>query len=396
MKVTVGVIFGGESVEHEISIISALQAMHAMDEDKYDVIPLYISKKRVLYSGEALKNVETFRDMDALFKNVPEVYLSYDGTKTYVRPIRKSLFRNEEKALDIVIPVVHGTNCEDGTVQGYLEMMHVPYAGCDVVAGGVGQDKVVMKYVLQGSGLPMTKWFWLYGHQLEEKKDEVCRQAAEIGYPLILKPACCGSSVGIEVVHNEEELLEKIPEVTKFDRKVLIEELVTPMVEINCSVLGDCYKAEASTLEQVMKNEEILSYQDKYGGNSKSKGGKSSGMASTSRIVPAPLSEQMTSTIKDLALKSFMALGASGVCRIDFLINSDTNAVYVNEINTIPGSLAFYLWEESGVSFSELMDRLVRQAIDRQRRREKMTYSYDVNILSSFAQGGAKGKAKGK
>lgn len=395
MKITVGVIFGGESVEHEVSIISALQAMHALDENKYEVVPLYISKKRVLYSDETLKSVETYQNMENLFKEVPEVYLSYDGSKTYVRPIKKSLFRKEEKTLDVVIPVVHGTNCEDGTVQGYLEMMHIPYAGCDVVAAGVGQDKVVMKYVLQGSGLPMTKWFWLYGHELEEQKEEVIQKAEAIGYPLIIKPACCGSSVGIEVAHTQEELLEKIPEVTKYDRKVVVEELVKPMVEINCSVLGDCYECQPSTLEQVMKNEEILSYKDKYVGGGK-KNTQSKGMASTSRIVPAPLTKEMTADIQSLAVRSFKALGSSGVCRIDFLVNSDTNAVYVNEINTIPGSLAFYLWEESGISFTELMDRLVKQAIDRQRRREKMTYSYDVNLLANFAQNGAKGKAKGK
>ncbi len=394
-------MFGGESVEHEVSIISAVQAMAALDKEKYNVIPLYVSKKRVLYSHPDLLEVTPFTNMSTFYEKYPEVYLSYDGNKTYMRPIHQKLFKNEETALDVVIPVVHGTNCEDGTLQGYLEMMHIPYAGCDVVAAGLGQDKINMKYVLQGSGLPVCDWFWLYGHELEETKDEVLAKASKIGYPLILKPACCGSSIGIQIVHNDDELLTAIPEITKFDRKVLIEKVIAPMTEINCSVLGDCYDCRPSALEQVFKgsDSELLSFGEKYLHENSTKNAeqKSEGMASASRLVPAPIGEEKTRLIQNLAVKAFKVLGSSGVCRIDFMMNSDTQEVYINEINTIPGSLAFYLWEESGVSFAQLMDRLVKQATDRQRQREKMTYSYDSNILEGYGRGvkGAKG-VKGK
>ena len=395
MKITVGVIFGGESVEHEVSIISASQAMHALDPEKYDVVPLYVSKKRVLYCSKDMMDVNLFTNMQNIFDNIPECYLSYDGKKTWVRPIKQSLFHKWEIALDVIIPVVHGTNCEDGTIQGYLEMMHIPYAGCDVVAAGVGQDKIVMKYILEGSGLPITPWFWLYGHELEQKKEEVLSKAEKIGYPLIVKPACCGSSVGISVAHNAEELLNCIREATKFDRKIAVEKIVKPMTEINCSVLGDCYDCQPSNLEQVMTSEELLTFHDKYEGNGKGSKTNERGMASASRLVPAPLSKELTDKIKSLAVETFKVLGSSGVCRIDFLLEKGTDRVYVNEINTIPGSLAFYLWENTGISFTELMDHLVKQAVDRQRRREKMTFSYDTNILSGYAQGATKGKLKG-
>ncbi len=394
MKITVAVIFGGESVEHEVSIISAVQAMAALNKEKYDVVPLYVTKDRVIYSHPDLMEVEAFRDMQALRTKYPEVYLSYDGKKTVMRPIKSSLFKKEEKVLDVVIPVVHGTNCEDGTIQGYLEMMHIPYSGCDVVAAGLGQDKVNMKYVLEGSGLPVCDWFWFYGHEKEEIREEILNKAHAIGYPLIMKPACCGSSVGIQIVHDDEEFLNATDEVTRYDRKVVVERLIEPMTEINCSVLGDCYECTPSALEQVYKAEdtELLDFKGKYLGE----GSKSQGMASAHRLVPAPIGEEKTAEIKDLAVKAFKALGSSGVCRIDFMMNSETKKVWVNEINTIPGSLAFYLWEESGLSFDKLMDRLVKQAVDRQRRREKMVFSYDSNILASYAKGTKGSKAKGK
>jgi len=393
MKITVGVIFGGESVEHEVSIISAMQAMKALDEELYDVVPLYISKQRRLYSSPLLKEIEIYRDFDKLKETVDEVYLINQGNKVELRSVKHKYFKKDYPlAIDVVIPVIHGTNGEDGTVQGYLEMLKLPYSGCDVVAAAVGQDKVVMKYILEGSGLPICDWLWFYGHEYSFNKEAIDLKIKKIGYPVIIKPACLGSSVGIQIVHDESELTNAVIEATKYDRKLVVEKIVESLVEINCSVLGDCYRCEASSLEQVMKNEEILSYQDKYLGNAKKSGSK--GMASTSRIIPAPISKAQTDLIKDLATQTFKALGASGVCRIDFLMNAETQAVYVNEINTIPGSLAFYLWQDTGMDFTELMTRLVKQAIARQRRREKMIYSYDTNILAGY-KAGTKGKLKG-
>lgn len=392
MKIRVAVLFGGESVEHEVSIISASQAMNALNPEKYEVVPVYISKDRDFYSGPELRNVQTFTDMNTLKKNVPLVHLVKKDGKVVVEPLKKSFFKkSEEVVVDLAIPVMHGTNGEDGSIQGLLEMLKLPYAGCDVIAAGCGQDKSVMKHMLENSGLPLCPWIWLYGCDYDENKAEIKAKVAELGYPVVLKPACLGSSVGIVIAHSEDELDAAVEEAGQYDEKIVIEQMVQNLREINCSVLGDHFECRPSVLEEVTKGAEILDFKDKYLGNGKTKGAKSQGMASASRIVPAPISEELTQEIQSLAVKTFKVLGSSGVCRIDFMINDATGQVYVNEINTIPGSLAFYLWKEAGMSFTELMDALVKQAIDRQRRREKRITSFDSNILSNFSASSAKG-----
>ena len=392
MKIRVAVLFGGESVEHEVSIISASQAMNALNPEKYEVVPVYISKDRDFYSGPELRNVQTFTDMALLKKNVPLVHLVKKEGKVVVEPLKKSFFKkSEEVVIDLAIPVMHGTNGEDGSIQGLLEMLKLPYAGCDVIAAGCGQDKSVMKHILENSGLPLCPWLWIYGCDYEDNKSEIKAKVAELGYPVVLKPACLGSSVGIVIAHNEDELDAAVEEAGQYDEKIVIEQMVQNLREINCSVLGDHFECKPSVLEEVTKGAEILDFKDKYLGSGKTKGAKSQGMASASRIVPAPISEEMTKEIQDLAVKTFKVLGSSGVCRIDFMINGATNQVYVNEINTIPGSLAFYLWKEAGMNFTELMEALVKQAINRQRRREKRITSFDSNILSNFSASSAKG-----
>ncbi|MBR2811273.1 MAG: ATP-grasp domain-containing protein, partial [Solobacterium sp.] len=230
--------------------------------------------------------------------------------------------------------------------------------------------------------------------EVDDNQAEVLTRAHKLLYPVIVKPARTGSSVGISIAHNDEEYLESFEEARQYDEKIITEKVVKPMVEINCSVLGDAHSAKASVLEQVGHNGQLLDFEEKYMSNGKGSKTESAGMASTARIVPAPLSEAQTKLIQDLALKTFRVLGASGVCRIDFLMDTETKKVYVNEINTIPGSLAFYLWQAAGMSFSELMDALVQQAVDRDRRRARMSFSFETNLLASFNANAAKG-AKG-
>lgn len=400
MKLNVAVFFGGESVEHEVSIISAHQAIAALNKEKYNVIPIYVSKERKFYFSEALMNMNSFKDLHKLVSDSTQVVLVAADNKVVIQPVKTSLFGKKELGtIDVAIPVMHGTNGEDGTIQGFLEMLKVPYAGCDLIAAAVGQDKVLQKHILHDNGLPITNWFWSYGNELDEHSDELVAKARKLIYPVILKPACTGSSVGISIAHNDEEFLQSFDEARQFDAKVIVEKVVKPMREINCSVLGDYTNAIPSTLEEVGKdsNEELLSFKAKYQGGSKSsKTAGSKGMASTARIVPAPLSEAETKQIQDYAVKTFKALGASGVCRIDFMMDAETKTVYVNEINTIPGSLAFYLWEASGVSFPELMDKLVELALDRERRRSRMTFSYDTNLLETYSETSAKGSKGAK
>ncbi|MCR5228846.1 MAG: D-alanine--D-alanine ligase [Solobacterium sp.] len=401
MKLNVAVFFGGETVEHEVSVISAHQAMKALDKEKYHVIPIYVSKDRKLYCSDLLQDMVNFKDLKALVSGCTQVTLVIRDGKVVIIPVKPALFGKKELGtVDLAIPVMHGTNGEDGTIQGYLEMLKIPYAGCDLYGAAVGQDKVLMKHILSDNGIPMAEWFWVYGYEIDEHPEEVLEKVHKLEYPVILKPARTGSSVGIAIAHNDEEYMECFEDARQYDEKVITEKVIRPMREINCSVLGDSEHAEASVLEEVNhgSDDELLSFRDKYQGGSKgAKGAKqqgSKGMASAARIVPAPVDEKTAAQIREYALKTFRVLGAGGVCRIDFMLNSESGQVYVNEINTIPGSLAFYLWEPAGVRFSELMDRLVKQALDRERRRSRMTFSYDTNLLSTYSENSAKG-AKG-
>lgn len=393
MKLNVAVFFGGQSVEHEVSIISAHQAIESLDKEKYNVLPIYISKDQKLYFGEALFNMETFKNLDAIPTITTHIDLVNQNNQVEILPVKTSLFGKKVLGtIDVAIPVMHGTYGEDGTIQGYFEMLKVPYAGCDLFSAAVGQDKVLQKHILHDAGLPITNWFWVYAREMDDDPVGVLTKVRKLIYPVILKPARTGSSVGISIAHNDDEYRKCFEEARQYDEKIITEKVVKPMREINCSVLGDQYNAMVSALEEVNHGDtnELLDFKDKYlqGGNSSK---QSQGMASTSRIVPAPISDGKTKDIQELALKTFKILGASGVCRVDFMMDAETSTVYVNEINTIPGSLAFYLWKETGVSFPELMDKLVEQALERERRRSRMTFSYETNILENYSSQSAKG-----
>ena len=329
-----------------------------------------------------------------------QVSITSEDNRVVIRPVKPSLFGPKELGtIDVAIPVMHGTNGEDGTIQGFFEMLKVPYAGCDLYGAAIGQDKVLQKNVLSDNNLPITNWFWVYGSEMDTHQSEILDKVHRLIYPVIIKPARTGSSVGISIAHNDEEYLACFDEARQYDEKIITEKVVKPMREINCSVVGDSYSCVASVLEEVssVSQDELLSFSDKYLGGSKStKSEGSKGMASTARIVPAPLTDEQTRLVQQLAKETFRVLGTSGICRIDFLMDADTKKVYVNEINTIPGSLAFYLWQAAGVSFSELMDKLIELALDRERRRSKMTFSYETNILSNFSASSAKGSKGSK
>ncbi len=378
MKLKVAVIFGGESVEHEISVISAVQAIHSLDKNKYEVIPVYISKKREMYTGSILNDISNFKNINTMFDKLKKVYFVNDNGVVKLEPVKKGLFSKTISVIDVVLPIVHGTNGEDGVLQGYLEMLNIPYTSSDVIASAVGQDKVVMKCVLENAKIDMTDWFWIYGFEVEEKIDEIKDKANKIGYPLIIKPACLGSSIGIEFAENFDELLEAIDKCSKYDNKIVIEHKLNNFREVNCSVLGSIYKAKTSVLEEVSKGE-FLDFSRKYISKSNNK----MGMASLKRDVPAKLNKNLENKVKEVAIKTFNAIGSHGVCRIDFLID-ENERVLVNEINNIPGSLSFYLWKHEGVEYKELLDELIEGALNRANKKQKMIFSYQSNVLEGY------------
>ena len=398
MKTTVAFIFGCRSVEHEVSIISAVQAMRSVNKVKYDVLPIYVTKSGEMYTSDKMFEIEPFRDIKALIAESEPITMIKSGGDVVVHFLRQKMFKKKEDiVINVAFPVVHGTNCEDGTLQGYLEFLGLPYVGCDVLSSAVGMDKAVFKYVMQAAGLPVLDCNCFYAREYAENKDAIIESAEkEIGYPMIVKPVNLGSSVGISKAKDRSALIDAIELATSFADKVLIEHAVTAIREINCSVVGDSDECAASVCEEPFMNDEILSYEDKYLGGGKKQQGASKGMASLGRKIPADLTEEKSNEIRTLAKKVFVATGSSGVVRIDFMLDTETDMVYANEINTIPGSLAFYLWEATGLSYTDMLDRLVELAFRRSRNRENLTFTINTNILAGASLGakGSKG-AKG-
>lgn len=385
MRIKVGVIFGGETVEHEVSIISAVQAMNNINEEKYELIPIYISKDRIWYSGKMLMDIEVYKDFNSLKKYAKKVVLYKKDNNFFLQST--GFFKTIVNQLDIAFPIVHGNNAEDGSLQGYLDTLGIPYVGSRVLGSALGQDKVIMKQVMSSEGLPIVPYTWFYDIEYFANKDAVIKSISKLGYPVIVKPATLGSSVGIAVAKDENKLCLAIEDAMKYDTKIVVEKTVENLLEVNCSVLGNYEYQQTSAIEEVMSTDEFLTYKDKYINNAK--GGKSKGMASTDRLIPARIDESIDKQVRDLAKKAFLALNLSGVCRIDFLIDKKENKIYVNEPNTIPGSLSFYLWEPIGKKYPDLLDDMISLAIKDYKNRSKKTYSFETNILSNF--GGLKG-----
>ena len=482
-------MFGGKSVEHEVSVISAIQAVMAMDTDKYEIIPVYMTKDNEMYIGNKVGSIESYRDIPALLKDSERVIMvNDDGRFKLVQYPSKMFGGMKPVEFDIAFPIVHGTNVEDGALQGYLKTVGVPFVGPDVTSSAISMDKFITKAVLKEAGVPVldAKVYTLADYaDTEALMDDI---ESVVGYPVIVKPVNLGSSVGIGVAKDRNELISVLDDAYMYATRVMAEHAISNLKEINCAVLGDENEAIASECDEPLGSGEILSYEDKYvngGGGKKgpaksagneiisgltntdadiytavddagantdtkaiinfdnnadndkntnnntntntnintntdpqtntninintdsdsdsnsnnktvagsggTKGSHGAGMANLSRKIPADISPDRREEIRELAVKSFKALGCNGVSRIDFMIDMDNDALYFNEINPIPGSLSFYLWEPTGIPYSELLNRMIELALKRVRQEEAVTYKFDTNILSTANLGGSKG-----
>lgn len=391
MKIRVGVIFGGESVEHEVSIISAIQAMNKMDQEKYEIVPIYITKNREWYTGDMLRDIETYQDNSLIKKYAKNVVLYFKKGRFVLQT--KGFFKRIVKEIDLAFPIVHGTNVEDGILQGYLQSIGIPYVGSNVYASVVGQDKIYMKQIFESEQLPIVNYTWFYDSEYKEDSEKVLEKVMKLSFPVIVKPATLGSSVGIKTAKDEQQLIDAIEEAIRYDNRIVVEEMVNDLVEVNVSVLGNYEHQQTSEIEQVLSGKDFLTYEEKYLGNGKTKGkmgrNVSKGMVSASRKIPADIDDKLASDVREAAVKAFKALGSSGVCRIDFLIDNKNKQAYINEINSIPGSLAFYLWEPRGKKYTELLDDMINIAIKDYKKRISKVHSFESNILEGFA--GTKG-----
>ena len=390
----IGVIYGSRTCEHDVSIISALQAAQALDKKKYNVTYIYIGREGTWYTGEALADVKFYEHFDP--EKVTRVLPAGENSKLvlYHLPEKKKLFggvaAERVAVLDVVMPVLHGLNGEDGTLQGMLELFDVPYTSAGVMGSAVGMDKITMKLLFKGCGFPVVEGVWFDRGRWSRERDGVMDECEDkLGFPLIVKPANLGSSIGINIAHDRNQLEDAIETAAAYDHRILVEKAVTPLREVNCSVLGYGDHVETSELEMPVTQEEFLTFEGKYTRNAKGAGG----MASQVRLIPAPISEKAAETVRDLAVRAFRAMDLKGVVRIDFILDQDEN-VFINEANTIPGSLAFYLWEPKGIPFVALVDGMVECAFSAWADRKASVFSHDSTLLANIVHGskGAKGK----
>ena len=378
--INIGVFFGGTSVEHEVSIITAQQAIaQLLDMPDYKVVPIYIAKNNKWYTGDYLLEVNNFKDLKKVVENSTRVqaikgernvYLIADPVKRFQQPVVEHI--------DLAFPIIHGTGGEDGSLQGYLEHLEIPYVGCNVLSAALTMDKIASKLFLQSSGIRVVEGEWFYAHHwLSYQSAIVDDLEKKLKYPMIVKPADIGSSVGVKPAKNRSELVEAIDFARHFSPRILVERMLVGMREINISVLGDSEKLELSVCEEPITTSEFLTYEDKYVNE-----GQSKGMSSSKRQIPANISTDIKREIERMAAEAFIALDCAGVTRIDFMIEKNSQLPYINEFNTVPGSLSFYLWEASGKTFKQMLQAMIDAAFRGYRRKEGITRSNDINILS--------------
>lgn len=393
-KMQLGVIFGSRTCEHEVAIISAVQLMRNVNREKYDVIPIYISQKGEWFTGDALMDIKTYTPFDPFMKGILPVHLDLtagSGALLHYEPAKGLLGGGKEKVvarLDCVIPVMHGLHGEDGSLQGLLELADIPYSSTGVTGSAVGMDKITMKRFFRGMGYPVLPDCAMTRAQWEQDQAACVKRVEEaLPYPVFVKPACLGSSIGVSRADDRAALMDALNLGFSYDRRVLIEQGLDKPIEVNCSVLGYDGKRRASVLEMPNSGAGFLDFSEKYlAGSTGSKG-----MASLKRIVPAPIGEELTHALQALSLDIFDTMDCKGVVRIDYMLDRHSDHYYITEINTIPGSLAYYLWAETGLPYSQLIDEMVDCALRAFAEKKRNSFAFSSDILSGVVLGGKKG-----
>lgn len=382
-KLRVGLFFGGKSVEHEVSVVSALQACENINKEKYEIIPVYVDKTGHFFTGRKFLDIKNYKDVQSLLYSSTQIVPANRTAGGFL----KQGFLKKFEPLDVAFPIFHGSFGEDGCVQGVFEIYGIPYVGLDVTGSAVAMDKIMSKALFKELGFEVGKYTWVSRNDWIEDPDKCIKEITQnLKFPMFVKPATGGSSIGAGKAVDEDSLQFAIEVASAYSEKILIEEAFgEEIIEVNCSALG--FKdIKASVCEQPIKSAELLSFSDKYmkGGKGKARAG---GMETLSRIIPAPIPKNLTTKIQEASIKIFKALNGCGVARIDYFVDPARNKFWVNEVNSPPGSLAFYLWEKSGISYSELLDKLVGFALERAQERRKTVYTFDSGLLELMASG---------
>jgi len=371
-KLKVGIIFGGRSGEHEVSYCSATSIMKAINKDKYTVVPIGITKE-----GRWISPEETAQALQSgrIEGKSTVILLNNPSYNNLIRIDNNQKLKKDtsEGKLDVIFPVLHGPYGEDGTVQGLLELADIPYVGAGVTASAISMDKELMKTIFKQKGLPLVKWLTIKRKDWYKSKEEILSLIQNsFKYPLFVKPTNLGSSVGITKVHKAKELEKAIDLASSYDRKILVEQGLEGVKEIECSILGND-EPRASVVGEVKPAGEFYDYDSKYIDEA------------TQLIVPADLPEEVSRKVQEIALRAFKAIDAAGMARVDFFVTKKENKIYLNEINTIPGftSVSMYprMWEASGISYTDLIDRLIQLALERYQDKNQNKTSYESKLL---------------
>lgn len=369
MKLNIGVIFGGKSVEHEISVITALQVMDNIDKEKYEVIPIYITKDLVWYTGGMLRHIESFNDFRLIERYATKVNLVNKNGRFVLQ--KSNGIKKEINEIHLAFPVVHGKGVEDGTIQGYVQTLGIPCCGSDIYASSLGQDKIFTKMILERNKIPVTSYVWFYDTDYKTNKEELFKKINKLNYPLILKPARLGSSIGIEIINIKEELESAIEKSIEYDERFLIEEYIENKREFNCAAIGSYNKIQTSSIEEVINELGICTYQDKYTleteGNPKIK-----------KIYPIDIPKDLVEDIKNYSKEIFRLLCAKGVLRVDYLYDTSKKKIYIDEVNVIPAYFSHHLFEDINIDYRDLMEIIIKQAINSVNNQKKQVLDNEV------------------
>ncbi len=388
-KQSIIVAFGGASPEHEVSVLTAMQAIAALEDSIYETVPLYISKSGIWYTGDILKDLKNYEHLQKITHKAKQCSFAQqtDG-KPVLRIAKKGFFLSgNDIPIYAVLTAFHGSNGENGAFQGVCETFNTPYTGSGVMASSIGMDKVITKKICRAEQIPVVDGVDFFEQEWIADQDTIIRNIEVMEYPVVIKPVHLGSSIGVEVVKNRDDLIRAIETGFRYDAQILVEKAIAPLIEINCSVMGSPQSCDVSVCERPIGLKEILSFEDKY----QREGSAAKGMASADRVIPADIDKELAENIRETAKKVFKALHAGGLARLDFLVHAETNEFYFNEINTIPGSFSFYLWKESGLNFNDLLKKLIENAIEQHRQKNSRIQSYETNLLSQKAVKGIKG-----
>ena len=388
----VGVIFGGVSCEHEVSIITGLQLIENIDRSKYEVVPIYIHSDGEWYYGEKLLNPAVYRDFEN-YRGGLEKGVIVPNKKGILAAGKGFMGRDVFIPLDVVIPAMHGLNGEDGSLQGLLELANIPYTSSGILGASIGMDKILMKKVFEANLIPVLPYTYFLRSEWEKNPEVVIAGIeAVLQYPMFVKPSNLGSSIGISKAKDRDSLKSAIEVAVSYDERVIVENGVEEITEINCSALGRGADVSVSVCEQPVSWKEFLTFDEKYlrggktGGAKGAGGAKSGSMANMTRKVPADISPEQTETVQELTKKVFTSLNSKGVVRVDFIIDNTDGKVYVNEINTIPGSFAFYLWAHDCFKYPELIDKLIEIAEAENAEKNKNVYTYKSDIINKASE----------